>query len=338
MISLFKKKSETAKQESMPPLPDDLPDENNGAISTMNSSSLPPVADTSDIENHTHDDNSGSVHDLIPNDVSLNIPKVDSQQESETPLSDKQPNSPLLNNEPELEDPSVPKLPPLDGINKIEESSLPPMPDIKTNEPNLPDIPSLEPEEDNAEISTSNPDVNKNKVSGNGIEQPQPNVDDDIPEPPAIFSEDGFYETPDEVKHLVKETSNNLTDYNTELKTTELNTGSRIEVPRETIDMKNEEVPGYNEEINSEISRDSLMNEINSKHNNGPIFVDMDSFKAMTDGIDTIKQDIKSSEQILTHLNQIKDSKDKELERWRLQLEDIQRKISYVDKVIFNEA
>ncbi len=28
----------------------------------------------------------------------------------------------------------------------------------------------------------------------------------------------------------------------------------------------------------------------------------------------------------------------KELERWRLQLEDIQRKISYVDKVIFNEA
>ena len=333
MISLFKKKSEPAKEESMPPLPDDLPDENNSAIPTMNSSSLSSVSDTNEASNNTHNNNSiESTHDLIPNDISLNPLQENSIEKPELSLE--------TDNEPEIEDPTTPELPPLDSMNTTNEPSLPPMPDIKTNEPDLPEIPSLKSKE-NKNNSTSNPDVNKSESNINSVtEEPHPNIDDDIPEPPAIFSEDGFYETPDEVKHLVKDTTSNLTNYDSELKTSKLDNVNRIEVPRETIDMQNDTVPGYNDnDIDIKLNRDSLMSEVSSSNKtNGPIFVDMDSFKTMIDGIDNIKQDVKSSEQILTHLNQIKDSKDKELERWRLQLEDIQRKISYVDKVIFNEA
>ena len=70
----------------------------------------------------------------------------------------------------------------------------------------------------------------------------------------------------------------------------------------------------------------------------GPLFVSIDAFKTMMGDIEEIKNRVKSTDGILTHLNEIKNSKDRELEKWKASLEDMQRKLNYVDKVVFKEA
>jgi predicted nucleic acid-binding Zn-ribbon protein len=80
------------------------------------------------------------------------------------------------------------------------------------------------------------------------------------------------------------------------------------------------------------------MSKDENKNVSGPLFVDIEAFRTMLSDIDTIKNDIKSSESALQHLDELKNSKDREMERWRGQLENIQSKINYVDKVLFKEA
>jgi len=66
--------------------------------------------------------------------------------------------------------------------------------------------------------------------------------------------------------------------------------------------------------------------------------VNINAFRNMLGDVETIKNKIKSSELIMEHLKEIKESKDSELERWRSQIEDIQKKINYIDKLLFNEV
>jgi len=69
----------------------------------------------------------------------------------------------------------------------------------------------------------------------------------------------------------------------------------------------------------------------------GPLFVRQDSYKAIIDGVSIIKKKLKESDDLVLNLNGIKDSKDKEFERWRISLEDIQRKLIYVDKILYEK-
>ena len=65
------------------------------------------------------------------------------------------------------------------------------------------------------------------------------------------------------------------------------------------------------------------------------MFVKADQYKEILEGVDTIKRKVRESEKILDRLNEIKNIKDKEFEKWRSLLEDIERKSIYIDKNLF---
>tara|TARA_Y100000310_G_scaffold57465_1_gene52657 strand:- start:780 stop:1523 length:744 start_codon:yes stop_codon:yes gene_type:complete len=69
----------------------------------------------------------------------------------------------------------------------------------------------------------------------------------------------------------------------------------------------------------------------------GPLFVKHDSYRSILEGISIIKDRLKQSEDLALSLNNIKNSKDKEFERWRTSLEDVQRKLIYVDKILYEK-
>tara|TARA_Y100000310_G_C20693181_1_gene823730 strand:- start:1977 stop:2585 length:609 start_codon:yes stop_codon:yes gene_type:complete len=66
-----------------------------------------------------------------------------------------------------------------------------------------------------------------------------------------------------------------------------------------------------------------------------PSYMKVDDFKEMLGGIQITKQNLKECDEIFSRLNQLKNDEDKEFEKWRSKLEDLQRKLIYVDKVLF---
>lgn len=65
------------------------------------------------------------------------------------------------------------------------------------------------------------------------------------------------------------------------------------------------------------------------------VFVKANQYKEILESVDTIKRKIRESEKILERLNEIKNIKDEEFEKWRSLLEDIERKSVYIDKNLF---
>ncbi|MDP7323133.1 MAG: hypothetical protein QF632_00050 [Candidatus Woesearchaeota archaeon] len=66
-----------------------------------------------------------------------------------------------------------------------------------------------------------------------------------------------------------------------------------------------------------------------------PSYVKVEDFKDMLGGIQIVKTNLKQCDEIFERLNQVKNDEDKEFEKWRSKLEDLQRKLIYVDKVLF---
>ncbi len=65
------------------------------------------------------------------------------------------------------------------------------------------------------------------------------------------------------------------------------------------------------------------------------IFLKVDHYKNVLQNINIVKQKINQSEKIVDRLNEIKNNKDKEFEKWRTLLEDMERKCIYIDKTFF---
>ena len=65
------------------------------------------------------------------------------------------------------------------------------------------------------------------------------------------------------------------------------------------------------------------------------IYLKVDKFKAMLSGINTIRSDIRKSEEALIKLENIKDTKDKSFDKVKYALEDLQKKLIFIDKTLF---
>ncbi len=65
------------------------------------------------------------------------------------------------------------------------------------------------------------------------------------------------------------------------------------------------------------------------------IFLKVDHYKNVLESLNVVKKKINESEKIVERLNEIKNTKDKEFEKWRTLLEDMERKFVYVDKTFF---
>jgi len=295
-MGLFKKKSKGAGD--VPPLPEQLP-----PIEQQSDSQIPgPQPDNTQLP-PMQPQPAADTHAQIPNDVNVNPPTA-----TPPPIPDLSPdNLPSIDSVPEPDSPNPETF--ADNIPEGAQADLPNMPEINSQQRELPEIPDV------TNVQQPNPDVPMQT-------EPTPEVDEDVPEPPAIFSDESFYDTPEEIKHLVKEKREQ-----------EHHIYQKESAP---VEYESEEQEIYDEAPGIRAAGGKPETKVYSR--DGPIFIDIDSFKTILGDIDTIKNDIKSSEAVLQHLEEIKNSKDKELERWRVQLEDIQKKVNYVDKVLFNEA
>jgi len=65
------------------------------------------------------------------------------------------------------------------------------------------------------------------------------------------------------------------------------------------------------------------------------IYVSVDNFKATLGSINMVRSDLRKSEQALMKLESIKNAKDKSFDKMKSSLDDLQRKLIFVDKTLF---
>ena len=168
----------------------------------------------------------------------------------------------------------------------------------------LPDMEKKDSEKKN--MGKKGVDISGSKVDSDDSLVPEPSFDEEIPKPPPIFATEDYLEK--EARILKKSMEeHHLTD-NEERRLLEplRDDDDNIEKPK---------IVDYDPE--------------------SPLFVNMDGYKEILGDIDNMKNELKDAEELIGRLNDIKNAKDKEFEKWRSELEDIQRKLLYVDKVIF---
>lgn len=66
-----------------------------------------------------------------------------------------------------------------------------------------------------------------------------------------------------------------------------------------------------------------------------PIYVRIEEYKDVLDVVNMIKHKIEEAKSTLGKINELKNEEDSELERWQLDLEEVERKINHVDKALF---
>lgn len=82
-------------------------------------------------------------------------------------------------------------------------------------------------------------------------------------------------------------------------------------------------------------SLDSQEKPPETKQPTGPIYIKIDTYKDVLREINKIKADFERSENILSSMVEIKASEDKELESWKHGLEDIRKRLSFIDTSVF---
>jgi len=66
-----------------------------------------------------------------------------------------------------------------------------------------------------------------------------------------------------------------------------------------------------------------------------PVFVKVDEYKELLDVIGLVKTKIKESREIMGRINQLKNEEDSELELWKNEIEEVERKVDFIDKSLF---
>jgi predicted nuclease with TOPRIM domain len=69
--------------------------------------------------------------------------------------------------------------------------------------------------------------------------------------------------------------------------------------------------------------------------NGMPIYVKIDEYKDILDVVDMMKHKIAETKEVLRRLNEIKNEEDSELEQWKSQLDEVERRIAFIDKTMF---
>ena len=66
-----------------------------------------------------------------------------------------------------------------------------------------------------------------------------------------------------------------------------------------------------------------------------PVFVKIDEYKDVLEVIGIVKDKIEEARGTLGKINELKNDEDSELELWNSKLEEIERKIEFIDKSLF---
>jgi len=69
-----------------------------------------------------------------------------------------------------------------------------------------------------------------------------------------------------------------------------------------------------------------------------PVFVRIDDYKDILDVISMIKNKISDAKETLGKINELKNEEDAELELWQTGIEEIERKVDFVDRTLFEPS
>lgn len=65
------------------------------------------------------------------------------------------------------------------------------------------------------------------------------------------------------------------------------------------------------------------------------VFVKVDEYKDILDVIDLIQEKVKEAKTILGKINDLKNQEDSEIELWKNSLNDVERKLTFIDQTLF---
>jgi hypothetical protein len=111
---------------------------------------------------------------------------------------------------------------------------------------------------------------------------------------------------------------------------------TEMHIPEPVAPMTEEHFQGISPALR-QIEEVELAREVRKPVITKPLFVKADDYKSILGAMSVIKVKIEDSEKILNDLNELKNLKDKSFEKWRTELEDIQRKLLYVDKTLYEK-
>lgn len=69
-----------------------------------------------------------------------------------------------------------------------------------------------------------------------------------------------------------------------------------------------------------------------------PVYVRIEEYKDVLDVMNLIKSKIAESKETLAKLNDLKNEEDAELELWHTSIEEIERKVDFADKALFEPS
>ena len=69
-----------------------------------------------------------------------------------------------------------------------------------------------------------------------------------------------------------------------------------------------------------------------------PVYVRIDEYKDVLDVMNMIKNKIEQAKEIFAKINELKNEEDAELELWNSGIEEIERKIQFIDKTLFEPS
>lgn len=68
---------------------------------------------------------------------------------------------------------------------------------------------------------------------------------------------------------------------------------------------------------------------------NMPVFVKIDDYKNIIEVLDLLKMKLAEARQSLEKIAELKNQEDAELEQWESELEEVERKIDFIDSTLF---
>lgn len=69
-----------------------------------------------------------------------------------------------------------------------------------------------------------------------------------------------------------------------------------------------------------------------------PVYVRIDEYKDILNVMNMIRNKIEEAKETLNKINELKNEEDAELELWRAGLEEVERKVIFVDKTLFEPS
>lgn len=68
---------------------------------------------------------------------------------------------------------------------------------------------------------------------------------------------------------------------------------------------------------------------------NRPIFVKIDEYEDVLEALSSAKAKIDEAKHVLNNIIDLKEEEDSEIDAWKVGIEDVEKKIDFVDKALF---